>query len=189
MSLLSELQRRNVIRMAGLYLVGAWLVVQVAANLMPVFEAPGWVMKALVVLLAIGFCAASMFSWVVELTPGVLKRDDGIAVGESSAPQIVRRPVSRQPQPPSRDPSPCPIHPQRSSTNLLSALNGRYRGVTPCDAGSNLRRGVAREWTVFRTVRTVPACSGPANPSPKAPKKPDSSFPPSSMRQPQGKRP
>jgi len=27
--------------MAGLYLVGAWLVTQVAATLLPVFEAPG----------------------------------------------------------------------------------------------------------------------------------------------------
>ena len=48
MNLLSELKRRNVIRMAGLYLVGAWLIVQVAPTLLPVFEArlgdenPGW---------------------------------------------------------------------------------------------------------------------------------------------------
>ena len=45
--LLQELKRRNVIRMAGLYLVGAWIVVQVASTLLPVFEAPAWVMKAL----------------------------------------------------------------------------------------------------------------------------------------------
>ena len=40
MNFISELKRRNVIRMAGLYLVGAWLIVQVAATLLPVFEAP-----------------------------------------------------------------------------------------------------------------------------------------------------
>ena len=39
MNFISELKRRNVIRMAGLYLVGAWLIVQVAATLLPVFEA------------------------------------------------------------------------------------------------------------------------------------------------------
>ncbi len=33
MSLMAELQRRNVIRMAGLYLVGAWLLVQVSSTL------------------------------------------------------------------------------------------------------------------------------------------------------------
>ena len=44
MKLLAELKRRNVIRMAVLYLVGAWLIVQVAATLLPVFGAPEWVM-------------------------------------------------------------------------------------------------------------------------------------------------
>jgi adenylate cyclase len=32
MSFIAELRRCNVIRMAGLYLVGAWLIVQVAAT-------------------------------------------------------------------------------------------------------------------------------------------------------------
>jgi hypothetical protein len=47
-SFLAELRRRNVIRMAGLYLVGAWLATQVAATLLPVFDAPAWAMKAVV---------------------------------------------------------------------------------------------------------------------------------------------
>ena len=75
MSFLAELRRRNVIRMAGLYLVGAWLITQVAATLLPVFDAPTWVMKALVALLAIGFFAALVFAWVFEWTPQGLKRD------------------------------------------------------------------------------------------------------------------
>lgn len=42
MSDLADLRRRNVIRIAGLYLVGAWLVVQVAETLVPAFDVPGW---------------------------------------------------------------------------------------------------------------------------------------------------
>mgnify|MGYP000862418452 CR=1 FL=1 len=91
MSLFAELKRRNVIRMAGLYLVGAWLIVQVAATLLPVFEAPGWVMKSLVALLAIGFVAALVFAWVFELTPDGLKRDAEVAPEQSIAPQTARR--------------------------------------------------------------------------------------------------
>lgn len=91
MNFLAELQRRNVIRMAGLYLVGAWLVVQVAATLLPVFGAPEWVMKVLVGLLALGFLAALVFSWVFELTPDGLKRDDDVAAKESTAPQTAQR--------------------------------------------------------------------------------------------------
>ena len=49
----AELRRRNVIRMAGLYLVGAWLVIQIAETLLPIFHTPDWVLQALVVLLAL----------------------------------------------------------------------------------------------------------------------------------------
>ena len=91
MRLLTELRRRNVVRMAGLYLVGAWLIVQVAETLLPVFGTPDWVLQTLVVLLAIGFIPALVFSWVFELTPDGLKRDADVAPGESIGPQTARR--------------------------------------------------------------------------------------------------
>ena len=90
MTFLAELKRRNVIRMAGLYLVGAWLVTQVAATLLPVFEAPAWVMKALLGVLAIGFFVAVGFAWVFELTPDGLKRDAQVDPPESIAPRTAR---------------------------------------------------------------------------------------------------
>ena len=88
---LSELKRRNVIRMAGLYLVGAWLLTQVAATLLPVFEAPGWVMKTVVGILALGFFPAMVFAWIFELTPDGLKRDSGMPETESTAPQTAQK--------------------------------------------------------------------------------------------------
>ena len=91
MGLIAELQRRNVIRMAGLYVVGAWLVVQVADTLLPVFDTPAWVMRALVILLAIGFVPALVFAWVFELTPEGLKRDDEVLPEHSIAPQTAQR--------------------------------------------------------------------------------------------------
>jgi len=91
MSLLAELKRRNVIRMAGLYLVGAWLVTQVAGTLLPIFETPEWVLRALVTLLAIGFIPVLVFAWVFELTPDGLKRDAEVPVTHSIAPQTARR--------------------------------------------------------------------------------------------------
>ena len=78
MNVLAELKRRNVFRMAGLYLVGAWLLVQVAATLLPVFDAPAWIMKVLVGALAFGFALALVFSWIFELTPTGLRRDDAL---------------------------------------------------------------------------------------------------------------
>jgi TolB-like protein/Tfp pilus assembly protein PilF len=87
----TELKRRNVIRMAGLYLVGAWLLVQVAGTVLPMFGAPDWLPRSIVILLAIGFVPALIFSWVFELTPQGLKRDEEVTPEQSIAPQTARR--------------------------------------------------------------------------------------------------
>src|SRR5436190_23992695 len=87
----AELKRRNVIRMAGLYLVGAWLVVQVAGTVLPMFGVPEWLPRTIVVLLAIGFVPAVIFSWVFELTPQGLKRDEDVAPEQSITPRTGRR--------------------------------------------------------------------------------------------------
>src|SRR2546425_4710439 len=91
MNLFAELKRRNVIRFAGLYLVGAWLLVQVAGTVLPMFGAPEWLPRSIVILLAIGFLPALIFSWVFELTPQGLKRDEDVPPEESIAPQTARR--------------------------------------------------------------------------------------------------
>ena len=87
----AELKRRNVIRVAGLYLVGAWLVVQVAGTVLPMFGTPEWLPRTIVVLLAIGFVPAVIFSWVFELTPEGLKRDEDVAPEQSITPHTGRR--------------------------------------------------------------------------------------------------
>src|SRR5437867_9263911 len=81
----AELKRRNVIRVTGLYLVGAWLLVQVVGTVLPMFGAPEWLPRTVVVLLAIGFVPAVIFSWVFELTPQGLKREDDVAPEQSIA--------------------------------------------------------------------------------------------------------
>ncbi len=88
---LAELKRRNVIRMAGLYLVGAWLVVQVASTILPMFDAPAWLPRTIVVLAAIGFLPALVFSWVFELTSEGIKRESEVDHDASIAPQTGRR--------------------------------------------------------------------------------------------------
>ncbi|MBC7657715.1 MAG: adenylyl cyclase, partial [Frankiaceae bacterium] len=91
MNFIDELKRRNVIRIGGLYLVGAWLITQVGATLLPVFDSPAWAMKALLALLAIGFPLAMVFAWVFELTPDGLKRDSDLPASHSIAPQTAHR--------------------------------------------------------------------------------------------------
>ena len=87
----AELKRRNVFRMAGLYLVGAWLLTPVASTLLPTFDAPSWALRGLIITLALGFIPAVIFSWVLELTPQGLKREEDVAPEQSITPQTGRR--------------------------------------------------------------------------------------------------
>jgi len=87
----SELKRRNVVRMAGLYLVGAWLLTQVASTVLPTFDVPSWALRGLIITLALGFLPALIFSWVFELTPQGLKRDEDVPPDQSIAPETARR--------------------------------------------------------------------------------------------------
>ena len=78
MSLFNELKRRNVFRVGTAYLVGAWLLIEVAGTLFPVFGIPDRGIRFMVILLALGFVPALIFSWVYELTPEGVKRDKDI---------------------------------------------------------------------------------------------------------------
>ncbi len=53
-SLFAELKRRSVYKVAVAYAVVAWLLIQAASILFPTCEAPAWVMKVFVVILAAG---------------------------------------------------------------------------------------------------------------------------------------
>ncbi len=91
MKLLAELRRRKVFRVAGLYAVTAWLLVQVAETLLPIFGTPGWVLQVLVVLLALGFIPALVVAWVFELTPEGLRRETPDAAGAMPVDATARR--------------------------------------------------------------------------------------------------
>jgi TolB-like protein/Flp pilus assembly protein TadD len=75
---LSELKRRNVYKVAVAYGVVAWLLIQAASILFPTFEAPNWVMKALIVFIGLGFVICVMISWAFEATPEGLKRTEDV---------------------------------------------------------------------------------------------------------------
>jgi adenylate cyclase len=77
---LSELKRRNVFKVALTYTVIAWLLIQLA--LIPELEVPGWAIKTLVVLLAIGFIVIAFVSWAFEATPEGMKRTADISPTE-----------------------------------------------------------------------------------------------------------
>ncbi len=91
MSLLDEFKRRNVLRVAGLYLAGAWLILQVTGTVLPMLDAPAWLARSILVVLAIGFVPALVVAWAFELTPEGLKREKDVERAESITPHIGKR--------------------------------------------------------------------------------------------------
>jgi hypothetical protein len=72
----AELKRRNVYKVAIVYGVVAWLLMQVASQIFPFFEIPNWAVRLVVLLLIIGFPVALILAWAFELTPQGLKRTE-----------------------------------------------------------------------------------------------------------------
>ena len=78
-----ELKRRNVFRVAVLYLVAAWLILQIADVLFGLLEVPGWSLRFVLGLLILGFPVAIVLSWIYELTPEGIRRETEIDRSES----------------------------------------------------------------------------------------------------------
>ena len=91
MSLLVELKRRNVFRVAAAYIVAGWLVVQVVETVLPAFGFGDGAIRVTVIFFAIGFIPALIFSWVFELTPDGIKKESDIDRDASTTPQTGKR--------------------------------------------------------------------------------------------------
>src|SRR6478672_11298799 len=87
-ALWAELRRRHVIRMVVAYCALAWLALQVAALLLPIFGIPNWVLKLLVLLVALGFPFAVLFSWRYAWTDAGLVRESRAAGEDRQAAAI-----------------------------------------------------------------------------------------------------
>src|SRR4051795_6181401 len=93
----TELKRRKVYRVAVAYAVLAWLLIQIATQVFPFLEIPTWVIRLVIVLLAVGFPVALLLSWAFDLTSkGVVRTDEmedaapartALSVGQRSPPE------------------------------------------------------------------------------------------------------
>jgi TolB-like protein/tetratricopeptide (TPR) repeat protein len=79
----AELRRRNLFRVAGIYAVVGWLLAQITSLAANSFGAPDWVMKMIIVVLAIGFPIALLLAWAFEMTPEGVKRTEAVEKGKS----------------------------------------------------------------------------------------------------------
>jgi TolB-like protein len=91
MSFVSELRRRNVVRVAIVYAVASWLALQVTDVARSLLGLPDWTGRLVVLLLALGLPVALAISWVYEVTPEGLVRTEAVDPAHSTAPQTGRR--------------------------------------------------------------------------------------------------
>ena len=69
----AELKHRNVVRVALLYLVVCWLILEPIHVVFHMLEVPVWANRLVLILMAVGLPAVVVFAWAFEVTPDGLK--------------------------------------------------------------------------------------------------------------------
>jgi hypothetical protein len=87
MTLFAELKRRNVFRVGAAYVVAAWLLIQVAETIFPLFGYGDTPARIVVLVLAVGFIPALIF----ELTPEGLKKESEVDRSQSITPHTAKK--------------------------------------------------------------------------------------------------
>ncbi len=82
-SFIQELKRRNVFRVAAIYVIASWLLMQIGDVMFPALLLPEWSTRLLVAFLILGFPLALIFAWAYEITPEGVKRTADVDPGES----------------------------------------------------------------------------------------------------------
>jgi TolB-like protein len=91
MSLIAELKRRNVFRVAMAYVVLSWLLLQVADIVFEAMVLPDWSIRMLLILIALGFLPTVIFAWVFEMTPEGIRKESEIDRTQSITPVTGRK--------------------------------------------------------------------------------------------------
>ena len=82
-SFIKELKRRNVFRVAAIYVIVSWLLMQIGDVMFPALRLPEWTTTMLVAFLLLGFPIALVLSWAYEATPDGIKRTTDVEPDES----------------------------------------------------------------------------------------------------------
>ena len=90
-SFFKELRRRNVYRVGAMYAVAGWLLVQIATQVLPIFEVSALALRLIVLVILAGFPVALALSWIYEVTPQGIKRTEEVAPHESITHRTGRR--------------------------------------------------------------------------------------------------
>ena len=77
-SFVSELGRRNVLRVAAAYALVAWIIIEAGSVLLPTFGADEGTFQVYVITVLAGFLLALVAAWVFEITPDGVRLDKDV---------------------------------------------------------------------------------------------------------------
>jgi hypothetical protein len=89
--LFEQLKQRNVFRVAALYLVVCWLILEPVHVVFHMLDVPLWADRLVIMIMAVGFPAAVIFAWVYEMTPEGIKPTAEVPHTQSIRPHTGRR--------------------------------------------------------------------------------------------------
>ncbi|MBA3563197.1 MAG: tetratricopeptide repeat protein [Gammaproteobacteria bacterium] len=103
---MAELRRRRVIRVAVVYVIAGWLLIQVASTVLPGLNLPEWSVTLVIVLVVLGFPITFLMAWMFDLGPAGVQRTvpaQVADVGASTSTHDTRATVVKEgPRPPVR---------------------------------------------------------------------------------------
>lgn len=88
----AELKRRRVFRATAVYLVVAWVILQLSDIVVPALGLPDWVITLVLAILVLCLPLAVVLAWIFDLTPQGLQRD-GEAPGPAAATPTAHTPA------------------------------------------------------------------------------------------------
>ncbi len=83
-SLIEELKRRNVLRVAATYAVVAWIIIEAGSVFLPTFGASESAFQIYVVVVVAGFLASLVLAWIFEVTPEGVKLEKNVDRSDSA---------------------------------------------------------------------------------------------------------
>ncbi len=84
--LMAEIRHRRVLSVVTPYLIGAWLIIQIAVAVGPALSLPGWVASFVVIASIAGFPVVAYFAWFFDWTPEGFRRTPGLSEGAAAKP-------------------------------------------------------------------------------------------------------
>ncbi len=81
--LFREMRRRNVFKVATVYLIASWLLIQIAETTFPALSLPEWTVTFVVMLLLLGLPIALILAWAFEVTPEGIKKTAEVPAEQS----------------------------------------------------------------------------------------------------------